>query len=67
MKRALDEAGSTLQELEEIYRMTALAGFAERHSVPPFQREMAIEAVADPQKRKEETGFGFSRPPKRGW
>lgn len=67
MKRALDEAGSTLQEMEAIYRMTALAGFAERHAVPPFQREMAIEAVADPQKRKEETGFGFSHPPKRGW
>lgn len=67
MKRALDETGSTLQELEAIYRMTALAGFSERHVVPPFQREMAIETVNDPLIRKEEAGFGFNHPPKRGW
>ena len=67
MNRVLEEAGSTLQEVEAMYRLTALASCAERHVIPPFQREMAIEAVANPLGRKGEIGFGFNRPPKRGW
>jgi len=67
LERALATAGSCMGEAEDIYRLTTLAGFRERHVVPPFMREMAIEAAADPQKRKGETGTGFSRPPKRGW
>ncbi len=67
LERALAAAGSSPREAEDIYRLTALAGFNERHVVPPFLREMAIEAVTDPQERKEETGVGSSHPPKRGW
>jgi nitrate reductase beta subunit len=67
LQRALNEAGSTSQEAEAIYRMTSLATFAERHVVPPFMREMAIEATTDPFERKKSAGFGFNRPPKRGW
>jgi nitrate reductase beta subunit len=67
VQRALEEAGSTPQEAEAIYRLTSLATFAERHAVPPFLREMAIEATTDPFGRKESMGVGFSHPPKRGW
>ncbi|MEA5115582.1 MAG: nitrate reductase subunit beta [Geobacteraceae bacterium] len=67
LAKALATAGSCAGEAEAIYRLSALAGFDERHVVPPFLREMAIEATADPLQRKEETGTGFTRPPKRGW
>jgi nitrate reductase beta subunit len=67
VQRILNESGSTSQEAEAIYRMTSLATFAERHVIPPFMREMAIEATTDPFERKESAGFGLSRPPKRGW
>ena len=67
LEKALAVAGSSPREADAIYRLTALASFAERHVVPPFMREMAIQATSDPQQRKEETGIGFHRSPKRGW
>jgi len=33
--------------------------------IPPFLREMAIEASIDTQVHKEEEGMGFLRPSKR--
>ena len=55
----LEEAGLTPAMAEEIYRLTALANFEDRFVVPPFMRERAIEAMEDPQKRKEWTGTGY--------
>jgi nitrate reductase / nitrite oxidoreductase, beta subunit len=66
VKEALAAADCEVQEAEAIFRMTNLAAFDERHQVPPFEREEAIDATVDPQKRKEGAGFGFGHPPKRG-
>ena len=63
----LDEARMTSEEAEAIYRMTSLPTFDERFVIPPMLREQAIESTEKPQSHKEEAGFGFSRPPKRGW
>jgi len=67
LERLLAEAGVTPFDVEAIYHMTSLAGFDERHVVPPFMREMAMEMSVDPADRKGEAGVGFLRPPKRGW
>ncbi|MCA8939892.1 MAG: nitrate reductase subunit beta, partial [Planctomycetes bacterium] len=53
-------------EVEEIYRMTALPSFADRFVIPPMHREQAIEAFKDPMEHKTEVGFGFTAGPKRG-
>ncbi len=63
----LQRAELTYETAEAIYRMTSLATFEERHVVPPFMREEAIESVVDPMLVKRETGVGYTRPPKRGW
>src|SRR5512143_1595146 len=67
LERALTGAGIGAGEAEEIYRMTSLAPFEERHVIPPFLREMAIERTIDPGVHKTKTGVGALRPPKRGW
>ncbi|MBM4015984.1 MAG: nitrate reductase subunit beta [Planctomycetes bacterium] len=61
--RALAEADCTREEADEIYRLTALASEDERFVIPPFQREMAIEMVEDPQEWKQSAGFGFRASP----
>lgn len=66
VERALTEAGTTPEELEEIYYMTAVAGFHERFVIPPFLREVAIGASDDVHRHQEERGTGFVRVPKRG-
>ena len=63
----LEEAQTTPEEAEAIYRLTSLPGFEDRFVIPPFRREQAIESVQKPQRHKEEAGFGFIHPPKRGW
>ncbi len=66
-QKAMSLAGTTASELEAIYAMTALADFEHRFVVPPFLREMGIEATTDTHTQQEEEGVGFHRPPKRGW
>ena len=67
VKQILDEARTTPEEAEAIYRLTSLPGFEDRFVIPPFLREQAVESVQKPQSHKEEAGFGFIRPLKRGW
>jgi nitrate reductase beta subunit len=67
IKQALADAETTPEEVEAIFRLTALPTFDERFVVPPLAREQAIEALGDPFARKREGGFGFRRPPVRGW
>jgi nitrate reductase beta subunit len=64
--RALEEAHSDPQEVEDIYYLTALAGFEERFVIPPMLREVAIEMGVDPHEFQEERGAGFVEFPKRG-
>ena len=63
----LAAAGLTPVAAEAVYRLTSLPTFEERFVIPPMGRELAIEAVADLQQHKGETGFGKRRFPRRGW
>ncbi|MBI4376940.1 MAG: nitrate reductase subunit beta [Elusimicrobia bacterium] len=65
-ERLLREAGSSPEEAEAIYRMTALCSFEERFVVPPAHRELAIEMMEDPLEHKQSAGFGFLSAPRRG-
>jgi nitrate reductase / nitrite oxidoreductase, beta subunit len=67
VREAIEAASTSAEELESIFRMTALASFEERFVIPPFLREAAIEATTDVFDHQQEEGTGFHRPPKRGW
>jgi nitrate reductase beta subunit len=56
----------TSQEAEAIFRLTALATAEQRFVVPPYHREMAIEATGDPMVLKQATGVGARKPATRG-
>ena len=64
---ALNLAKTTPEEVEAIYRLTALPTFDERFVVPPLSRETALEPLANPYDRKQAAGFGFREPPLRRW
>jgi len=64
--RAMEEAQLTPEQIEDIYYLTALAGFDERMVIPPALREQAIELGIDTQAYQEERGSGFLRWPERG-
>ena len=64
--RAMQEAQLTPEQIEDIYYLTALAGFDERMVIPPALREQAIELGIDTQAYQEERGAGFLRWPERG-
>jgi len=63
---AVEEAELTPDQIEDIYYLTALAGFDERMVIPPALREQAIELGVDAQAYQEERGAGFLRWPERG-
>jgi len=63
--QALEKAGLTTEEAEAIYKLTTLATLEERFVLPPYHREMSIEALKDPLAHKGETGIGYLQPPKR--
>jgi nitrate reductase beta subunit len=62
----LAQAATSVNEVEEIYRLTTLPTLAERFVIPQYHRETAIESWTDPLARKGETGFGSIQPPLRG-
>lgn len=62
----LAEAGTNVQEVEAIYKLTTLPNMAESFVIPKYHRETAIEAWDDPLAHKGETGFGYIQPPRRG-
>ncbi len=66
VEKLLREADSSPEEAEEIYQLTALPTFAQRHAVPPYQRELPIEESGAPETHRGETGLGSRRPPRRG-
>jgi|TARA_Y100000310_G_scaffold343015_1_gene448748 nitrate reductase beta subunit len=65
--QALAQAGTTAEEVEAIYRLTALPTYQERFVVPPMAREVAIEQTLDPSQHKPAAGFGFRKAPQRRW
>jgi nitrate reductase beta subunit len=64
--KLLEEAGTNPQEAEAIYHMTTQPTMDERFVLPPYQREMAVEAWKDPLAHKGEAGLGYIQPPVRG-
>ncbi len=65
VETALAEADTSEEEANAIFKLTALATFDDRFVIPPFQREMAIEMMEDPQEHKQSSGFGFRTAPMR--
>ena len=65
-ERMLREADCSQEEAEAIYKLTSLCTFEDRFVIPPLYREEALEALTDPQTRKQEAGFGFLARPRRG-
>jgi len=65
-QRMLNEAGSSVEEAEAIYRLTSLCTFKDRFVIPPMHREVAIEMLKDPNQHRQEAGFGFLAGPRRG-
>ena len=64
-RKALDKAGITQEQAEAMYKLTTLPNLEERFVLPPYHREMDIEALQDPLSHKGETGVGYLQPPKR--
>ncbi len=62
---ALNEADCSPEQADEIYRLSALATWDDRFVIPPFQREMAMEMIADPHEHRSAAGFGFRDAPRR--
>ncbi len=65
--KAREIAKVSSEQIEAIYRMTALTHIKQRIVVPPMLRDRAIEAGIDPETYKQEMGFGKRQAPKRRW
>lgn len=64
--RLLAEAGTNAEEAEAIYKLTANSTFQERFALPPYHRELSVEAQKDPLAHRGETGLGYLQAPARG-
>lgn len=64
--RMLAAADCSVEEAEEIYRLTSLCTFDDRFVIPPMHREEAIEMMEDVHAHKGSVGFGFTERPTRG-
>jgi nitrate reductase beta subunit len=62
----LRSVGLTPERAEAIYRLTTTPTMEDRFVLPPYHREMSIEATNDPLAAKGLTGFGAVRNPGRG-
>jgi nitrate reductase beta subunit len=60
VQRILREAATTPEEVEAIYRMTAIPTQYQRYVLPPLQREESIESSCSPEACKGCTGFSLS-------
>lgn len=64
--KLLKEAGTSPEEAEAIYHLTTQPTLEERFVMPPYHREMSVEAWKDPLAHKGETGLGYIQAPVRG-
>lgn len=55
---ALTQGKTNADEVEAIFRLTALPTYEERFVIPPLAREVAVEAWEKPLDHKREAGFG---------
>ncbi len=65
--QALAQAKTNAEEVEAIFRLTALPTYDQRFVVPPMAREMAVEQTVEPFDHKPATGFGRRKDAKRRW
>lgn len=66
VKKMMEECQMTERDVDELFKLTSLSTFKERFVIPPFMREIAIEAIKDPYFHKAEAGFGFRKGNRRG-
>jgi nitrate reductase beta subunit len=62
----LKAAGTSVDEVEAIYQLTTQPNLEERFVLPPYHREMSVEAWKDPLTHKGEAGLGYIQAPLRG-
>lgn len=66
-QEALVKGKTSSEEVEAIYRLTALPSYDERFVIPPMAREDAIDQTEGAYNRKREGGFGTRKAPARRW
>jgi len=66
MNKMMREGGTTPEEAEEIYRLTAIPTIDQRFVIPEIQREESIESTCNPEICKGSCGIGVTQPPTRG-
>ncbi len=62
----LGEVGLTPESAQAIYALTTLPTLEQRFVLPPYHREMMVEAGKDPLTHKGEAGLGYMQRPVRG-
>ncbi|MCC6174658.1 MAG: nitrate reductase subunit beta [Chloroflexi bacterium] len=67
VQQALLDGLTSPEEVEAIFRLTAVPTYEERFVIPPLAREGAIEQTLDPFTHKPAAGFGFRVAPERRW
>jgi nitrate reductase beta subunit len=66
IQQMLTEADLSVGEAEAIYHLTTQPTLEERFVLPPYHREMSVEAWTDPLAHKGDTGLGYVQSPARG-
>jgi len=62
----LAKVGLSVNDAEDIYKLTTLPTIEDRFVFPPYHREMSIEEINDPLAHKGETGLGYIQAAHRG-
>jgi nitrate reductase beta subunit len=65
VSEALSVGATTSEEATAIFNLTSRATYEEHFVVPPFAREVRIEATEDPASHRQDSGFGFRKGLKR--
>jgi nitrate reductase beta subunit len=65
LEQALAAGKTSAEEALAIFQLTSKATYEEHFVVPPFAREVRIEATEDPEAHRQDSGFGFRRGLKR--
>jgi nitrate reductase beta subunit len=61
VSEALSLGKTTAEEALAIFNLTSRATYEEHFVVPPFAREVRIEATEDPAGHRQDAGFGFRK------
>ena len=65
LAEALALGKTSAEEALAIFQLTSRATYEEHFVIPPFAREVRIEATETPEAHRQETGFGFRKGLKR--